>query len=173
MPKDWDADQVVIPEYGTTHGMSFYTVSNLTTEGQSTYTANIATVFVRSPATGHMDSQQIRTRTNPSDLNQDGTPIDNVVFHYNTALRAISEVRQSVAQFQMMEESGRVVDLRGTPIPNGYAVDPHYLLGENQKMHLGDFWRVLRHRPATNALRLFVLPSQKDFIPSHGNAGQA
>ncbi len=157
MPKDWDADQVVIPEYGTTLGISFYTVNNLTTEGQSTYSVRIPTAFVRSPATGHpihyMDSQQIRTRTNPSDLNQDGTPIDNIVFHYNTALRVISEVRQSVAHFQMMEESGRIVDLRGTPIPNGYAVDPHDLLGENQKLHLGDFWRVLRHRPATNALK--------------------
>ncbi len=81
-----------------------------------------------------MDSQQIRTRTNPSDLNLDGTPIDNIVFHYNTALRAIGEVRQSVTHFQMMEEGGRVVDLRGNPIPNGYSVDPHYLLGDNQKI---------------------------------------
>ncbi len=128
MPKDWDADQVIIPEYGETHGMSFYTVSNLTTEGQSTYTVKIPTVFVRSPATGHpihhMDNQQIRTRTNPSDLNQDGNSIDNIVSHYHTALRAISEVRQSVTHFQMMEEGGRVVDLRGTPIPNGYASTP-------------------------------------------------
>jgi hypothetical protein len=40
MPKDWDADQVVIPEYGTTQGISFYTISNLTTEGQSAYGEN-------------------------------------------------------------------------------------------------------------------------------------
>ncbi len=113
--------------------------------------------LVRSLAPGHpiqyLDSRQIRIRTNPSDLNQDGTPIDNIVFHYNSALRAIHEVGQSVAHFQFMEENGRVVDLRGTPIPNGYAIDPHYLLGENQKSHLGDFWRVLRHCPATNALK--------------------
>ncbi len=159
MPKDWDADQVVIPEFGTTPGISFYTVNNLTTEGASTYTVKNPAALVRSPAPGHpiqyLDSRQIRMRTNPSDLNQDGTPIDNIVFHYNTALRAIHEVRQSVAHFQFMEESGRVVDLRGIPIPNGYAIDPHYLLGENLKSHLGDFWRVLRHRPATNALKSF------------------
>jgi hypothetical protein len=80
-------------------------------------------------------------RTNPSDLNQDGTPIHNIVFHYNSALRAIHEVRQSVQLFRIMEESGRIVDLRGIPIPNGYPTDPHYLLEENQKSSLGDFWR--------------------------------
>jgi hypothetical protein len=94
-------------------------------------------------------------RTNPSDLNQDGTPIHNMIFHYNSALRAIHEVRQSVQRFQIMEENGRIVDvdLRGTPIPNGYPTDPHSLLEENQKSHLGDFWRVLRLRPATNVLK--------------------
>jgi hypothetical protein len=159
MHKDWDADQAAIPDFGTTPGMSFYTVNNLTTEGASTYTVKIPAASTRSPAPGHpiqyLDSRQIRMRTNSSDLNQDGTPIDNIVYHYSTALRAIHEVRQSVAHFQLMEESGRVVDLRGTLIPNGYAVDPHYLLGENMKSLLGDFWRVLGHRPATNALKSF------------------
>ncbi len=49
MPKDWDPNQLVLPEYGTTHGMSFYTVTNLTTEGQSTNTVKIPTAFVRRP----------------------------------------------------------------------------------------------------------------------------
>ena len=78
-------------------------------------------------------------RTNPSDLNQDGSPIHNVVFHYNSALRAIYEVRQSVQSFHIMEESGRIVDIRGIPIPNTYPTDPHFLLEENQKLSLGDF----------------------------------
>ncbi len=52
-----------------------------------------------------------------------------------------------------MEENGRIVDLRGIPIPNGYPTDSHSLLEENQKSHLGDFWRVLRLRPATNVLK--------------------
>ncbi len=52
-----------------------------------------------------------------------------------------------------MIENGRIVDLRGIPIPNGFPTDPHYLLEESQKSHLGDFWRVLRLRPATNVLK--------------------
>jgi hypothetical protein len=87
IPKDWDADQVTIPEFGATLGISFYTVNNLSTEGASTYTVKIPAALVRSPAPGHpiqySDSRQIRMSTNPSDLNQDGTPIDNIVFHYN------------------------------------------------------------------------------------------
>ncbi len=157
IPKEWDADQLVIPEFGSTQGMSFYTINNLLTEGLSTYAVRNPPPFARSLTPGHpieyLDNRQIRMRTNPSDLNQDGTPIHNMIYHYNSALRAIHEVRQSVQRFLFMEENGRIVDLRGTPIPNGYPTDPHYLLEENQKMHLGDFWRVLRHRPATNTLK--------------------
>jgi hypothetical protein len=100
-----------------------------------------------------MDIQQVRKRINPSDLNGDGTPISNIVFHYNTAIKAIYEVRQSVTHFQIMEQTGRVVDLRGTPYGNGYKVDPHYLLGDSMKALLGDFWRILRHRPVSFGVR--------------------
>jgi hypothetical protein len=157
MPKDYDPDQLVIPELGNATGVSFYTFSNLTTEGQTPYTVRIPTTFEKSPNTGliilQMDSQQVRMRINPSDLNGDGTPINNIVFHYNAALRAIYEVRQSVTHFQIMEENGRVVDLRGTPFGNGYKVDPHYLLGDSMKALLEDFWRILRHRPVSYGVR--------------------
>ena len=117
-------------------------------------------------------------RTNPSDLNGDGTPIHNVAFHYNTALRAIYEVRQSAQNFHLMEESGRIVDLMGIPISNAYPTDPHYLLEETQKASLGDFWRSLRFRPAKTAIKssypdteyiyseqyVLVFSSQEDFI---------
>jgi hypothetical protein len=152
MPKDYDPDQLIIPENGSATGVSFYIVSNLTNEGQSPYTVRIPTLYEKSPNTGliilQMDIQQIRKRINPSDLNGDGTPISNIVFHYNTAIKAIWEVRQSVTNFQLMEESGRVVDLRGTPYGNGYKVDPNYLLGDSMKPLLWDFWKILRHRPA-------------------------
>jgi hypothetical protein len=87
-------------------------------------------------------------RTNPSDLNQDGSSIHNIAYHYNTALRAIYEVRQSMHNFHIMEENGRIVDLLGNPISNASPTDPHYLLEENQKLSLGDFWKTLRFRPA-------------------------
>jgi hypothetical protein len=145
-------NQLVIPEFGAAQGISFYTVNNLLTEGVSTYEVRNPTAFVRSITPGHpikyLDNRQIRMRTNPSDLNQDGTPIHNMtpsdlnqdgtpihnmIFYYNSALRAIYEVRQSVQRLQLVEENGRIVDLRGIPIPNGYPTDPHHLLEKNQK----------------------------------------
>jgi hypothetical protein len=83
-----------IPEFGAAQGISFYTVNNLLTEGASTYEVRTPTAFIRSITPGHpieyLDNRQIRMRTNPSDLNQDGTPIHNMIFHYNSALaRAI------------------------------------------------------------------------------------
>jgi hypothetical protein len=142
-PKEWDADYVVIPEFGIAQGMSFYTLNNLLTPGQSTYLVRTPKVINKSLVPGHsiegMSDREIRMRTNPSDLNQDGSPIHNVVFHYNNALRAIYEVRQSVQNFHVMEETGRIVDLMGQPISNAYPTDPHYLLEENQKLSLGDF----------------------------------
>jgi hypothetical protein len=128
IPKEWDADQLIIPDFGVAQGISFYTINNLLTPGMSTYAVKTPTAFVTSRIPGHsieyLNHQQIRMRTNPSDLNQDGTPIHNIVFHYNSALRAIYEVRQSVQNFQTMEENGRIVDIRGIPIPNGIQPTP-------------------------------------------------
>jgi hypothetical protein len=156
-PKEWDPDYVVIPEFGIAQGMSLYTLNHLVTPGLSTYTVRTPKKINRSLVPGHsiesMSDREIRMRTNPSDLNGDGTPIHNVAFHYNTALRAIYEVRQSANNFHLMEETGRIIDLMGNPIPNGYPTDPRYLLEETQKTSLGDFWRSLRLRPAKTAIK--------------------
>jgi hypothetical protein len=138
IPKEWDVDQVVISEFGVAQGISFYTINNLLRTGTTAYSVRTPKAINKSLVPGHsmehMSDREIRMRTNPSDLNQDGTPIHNVVFHYNSALKAIYEVRQSVQNFHIMEESGRIVDIRGIPIPNVYPTDPHYLLEENQKL---------------------------------------
>ncbi len=157
MPKDYNPEQLFIPEFGSATDVAFYTVNNLTKVDQTPYTVRIPTLYEVSPNTGlvilQMDIQQVRKRINPSDLNGDGTPISNIVFHYNTAIKAIYEVRQSVTHFQITEETGRVVDLRGTPFANGYKVDPHYLLADSMKALLGDFWKILRHRPVSYGVR--------------------
>ena len=169
MPRDYDPDQVVIPELGSATDIAFYTVNNLTTENQTPYTVRIPTLYEVSPNTGliilHMDIQEIRKRINPSDLNGDGTPISNIVFHYNTAIKAIHEVRQSVTHFQIMEATGRVVDLRGTPYANGYKVDPHYLLADSMKALCGDFWKILRHRPVSYGVR--AANPDIEYVPSN------
>jgi hypothetical protein len=140
-------DQLSILDFGVAQGISLYAVDNL---GTSAYAVKAPKAsFAQGHPIEYLSDRQIRMRKNPSDLNQDGSPIHNMVYHYNSALRAIYEVRQSV---QIME-SGRIVDLRGTPISNVYPIDPHYLLEENQKLSLGDFWRVLRHRPVKNVMK--------------------
>jgi hypothetical protein len=136
---------LIIPDFGVAQGISFYTINNLLTAGTSAYSVRTPKAIQKSLIPGYsietLSERQIRMRTNPSDLNQDGSPIPNVVWHYNnSALRAIYEVRQSVQNFHIMEESGRIVDIRGVPIPNVYyPTDPHYLWDENQKLSLGDF----------------------------------
>ncbi len=151
-PKEWDPDYVVIPEFGIAQGITLHTINNLLQSGSSTYSVRTPKTIIKSLVPGHsienMSEREIRMRTNPSDLNGDVSPIHNVVFHYNTALRAMYEVRQSAQNFHIMEESGRIVDLLGNLISNAYSTDPHYLLEENQKLSLGDFWRTLRFRPA-------------------------
>ena len=169
MPRDYDPDQVVIPELGSATDVVFHTFDSLTTENQTPYTVRIPTLYEVSPNTGliilHMDIQEIRKRINPSDLNGDGTPISNIVFHYNTAIKAIHEVRQSVTHFQIMEATGRVVNLRGEPYANGHKVDPHYLLADSMKALCGDFWRILRHRPVSYGVR--AANPDIEYVPSN------
>ncbi len=136
IPKEWDADQLIIPDFGVAQGISFYTINNLLTAGTTAYSVRTPKAINKSLVPGHsvesLSEREIRMRTNPTDLNQDGSPIHNVVYHYNSALRAIYEVHQSVQNFHIMEESGRIVDIRGIPIPNVYPTDPHYLLEETR-----------------------------------------
>jgi hypothetical protein len=64
IPKEWDADQLVIPEFGAAQGIAFYTINNLLTEGMSTYVVRNLTSFVRSITPGHpieyLDNRQMR-----------------------------------------------------------------------------------------------------------------
>jgi hypothetical protein len=37
VPKEWDTDHLIIPDFGVTQGMSFYTINNLLTPGGFIY----------------------------------------------------------------------------------------------------------------------------------------
>jgi hypothetical protein len=71
-PKDWDADQVIIPEFRINLGIKFYTVNNLGTEGMSNYPVRNHPAFFRSITPGnpiqYLHNQQVKMRINPSDL---------------------------------------------------------------------------------------------------------
>jgi hypothetical protein len=82
---------------------------------------------VKSTVSGHLiqylETQQIQMRANPSDLDQGGNPTDEVVMNYNSAQRAIHEVRLSVQRFVIMNEDNRAVDLRGNSIQGRLSAD--------------------------------------------------
>jgi hypothetical protein len=157
-PKDWDETQTVIPEFGVNEGVSFYTIKNLMAENCQ-YRVRNTQAFVTSSVPGqgqllqHLEIQQIRIKAHPSDVGPDGQVTAEAVTNYRTAQRAIHEVHRSVQRFVIIDETNQPVDLRGKSIQGRLPSDPYHLLEDYQKMHLGDFWRVLRNRPSTSLLR--------------------
>jgi hypothetical protein len=92
-------------------------------------------------------------RAHPSDVGPDGQVTAEAVTNYRKAQIAIHDVRRSVQRFVIIDETNQPVDLRGNSIQGRLPSDPYHLLEDYQKMHLGDFWRVLRNRPSTSLLR--------------------
>jgi hypothetical protein len=91
----------------------------------------------------------------PEDLDGKGNPTPSISNQYCRAQRAIYAVQQSCLHFVLTEKSTpyRNVDLDGNPIAKGFKPEVHALLEEHQKQSLGDYWRVLRLRPATNSVK--------------------
>ncbi len=56
-------------------------------------------------------------------------------------------------RFVIIDENNQPVDLRGNSIQGRLPSDPYRLLEDYQKIHLGDFWRVLQNRPSASPLR--------------------
>ncbi len=106
----------------------------------------------------YLDDDATRIRVLPKDLDEKGNLTPDISNQYCRAQRAIYEVQQSCLHFVLTEESApyRNVDLDGKPIANGFKPEVHALLEEHQKQSLGDYWRVLRLRPATNSIKAKV-----------------
>ncbi len=157
-PKDWDDTQTVVPEFGERQGISFYTIPNLLTE-TCRYRVGTARAFVTSSVPGqaqllqHLEIQQIKMRAHPKDIGPDGQVTAEAVANYRKAQVASYDVRRSTQRFVVINENDQPVDLKGNPIQGRLPSDPYRLVEDYQKMHLGDFWRVLRHRPSTSPLK--------------------
>ncbi len=134
------------------------TVNNLVAENcqyrvKSTQAFEISSVPGQGQLLQHLEIQQIRMRAHPSDVGPDGQVTAEAVTNYRKAQIAIQEVRRSVLRFVIIDENNQPVDLRGNSIQGRLPSDPYHLMEDYQKMHLGDFWRVLRNRPSTSPLR--------------------
>jgi hypothetical protein len=105
------------------------------------------------PVYQHLEIQQLRMRAHPSDVGPDGQVTADAVSSYRRAQLAIHEVRRSVQRFVIIDENNQPVDLWGKSIQGRLPSDPYHLMEDYQKMHLGDFWRVLRNHPSTSPLR--------------------
>jgi len=92
-------------------------------------------------------------RAHPTDIGPNGQVTAEVVANYRRAQLAIYDVRRSSQRFVIIDENNQAVDIHGHSIQGRLPADPYPLLEDYQKMHLGDFWRVLRNRPSTNPLK--------------------
>jgi hypothetical protein len=83
---------------------------------------------------------------------------------YHNALAALYEANRSTSLYLLRDETGATRTLLGQEVQylNGQSVNE--LISENQKTSLGDYWRVLRLRPPTNAFN--AERPQMEYIPN-------
>jgi hypothetical protein len=86
---------------------------------------------------------------------------------YHNALKALYQLGKSPGLYCLHDEMKQPRTLRGRTIQflNGMAV--RELVPENQKLTLGDYWRVLRVRPTTSKYKTEQL--QLEYIPNNTN----
>jgi hypothetical protein len=84
---------------------------------------------------------------------------------YHNALRALYQLADSPRLYYLHDEVKQPRTLLGQPIQylNGQTVQE--LVPENQKLILGDYWRVLKVRPASNKYKAEQL--QLEYIPNN------
>ncbi len=84
---------------------------------------------------------------------------------YHKALNALYHLNDSSRLYYLHDEDKNPRTLRGQVIQylNGQSVQD--LVPENQKLSLGDYWRVLRVCPATNSHKATQM--QLEYIPNN------
>jgi hypothetical protein len=147
-----------IPEFGSSLGINFFSLTE-TLSGMTDYPVLKTAEFRRSSYSSsriyYLDEDVISIRCNPKDINEKEFPTADIMSQYSRAEKAIYAVQHSCLHFVLTEEAApyRNVDLDGRPIAKGFKPEVRALLEEHQKQSLGDYWRVLRLRPATNSLK--------------------
>jgi hypothetical protein len=96
---------------------------------------------------------------------QDQATDQDLCVVYHNALKALYQLGDSPRLYYLYDEMKQPRTLLGQAIQylNGQAVQE--LVPENQKLTLGDYWRVLRVRPATSKYKAEQL--QLEYIPNN------
>jgi hypothetical protein len=151
----WDKACTVIPKFGAQLGIIHYAICDLTMphlqHAVKTTRAFETTGLNPGQRIRMIDTTLVRERLKPGQF-----PDQNLVLQYYKALDAIYSVNQSICHYLLLDDNTkRIVDLRKNAVSSsrGQNPDTHGLLEEIQKKSLGDYWRVLRTRPANNATK--------------------
>ena len=151
----WDKARTVIPKFGAQLGIIHYAIGDLKMPHLQ-YSVQPTRPF---ETTGLSPGQRIKMidTTLVRERNKPGQfPDQNIVLMYYKALDAIYSVNASIEYYLLTDDHTRqIVTLNRTAVGSsrGQNPDTHGLLEEIQKKSLGDYWRVLRTRPANNATK--------------------
>ncbi len=147
----WDKACTVIPKFGAQLGIIHYAICAHLQYAVKTTRPFETTSLNPGQRIRMIDTTLVRERMKPRQ-----SPDQNVVLVYYKALDAIYSVNRSIDYYLLIDDNTkRIVDLNKKAMGSsrGQNPDTHGLLEEIQKKSLGDYWRVLRTRPATNAIK--------------------
>jgi hypothetical protein len=151
----WDKACTVIPKFGAQLGILLYAVGDLKMphlQYAVKETRNFEQTGLNPGQRIKMiDTALVRERMKPGQF-----PDQNLVLVYYKALDATYSVNMSIEYYLLIDDNTRrIVDLHKNAVGSsrGQNPDTHGLLEKIQKKSPGDYWRVLRTRPANNATK--------------------
>jgi len=155
-----------VPEFGTALGdarVVFFTMSQFS-DSANIYRLKIPIQLQRSSLPGcvvHIpDPSLVNARKR-----QVQTPDPNISVVYHNALKALYQLNQSPDLYYLHDENKQVRTLLGKTVQYLYGQSVQELVPEDQKLFLGDYWRVLRLRPVTNSYKAQQM--QLEYIPNN------
>ncbi len=155
-----------IPDFGKASGDARVVLFTMTqfSESINHYRKRLFALLQRSNLPGYVVQTPDPAFTSARKRQYQATDQDLCVVYHN-ALKALYQLGESPGLYCLHDEMKQPRTLRGQAIQylNGQAVQE--LVPENQKLSLGDYWRVLRVRPATNKYK--AEQPQLEYIPNN------
>ena len=84
---------------------------------------------------------------------------------YHNALKALYQLNDSPRLYYLHDEDKQPRSLQGQTVQYLYGQSVQELVPEDQKLFLGDYWRVLRLQPVTNSYKAQQM--QLEYIPNN------
>jgi hypothetical protein len=163
----WDKACTVIPKFGAHLGILFYAIADLKMPYLQYAVKPTRQFETNGLNPGQrikmIDTTLVRKRIKPGQF-----PDQNMVLTYYKALDAMYTINISIEYYLLIDDNTkRIVNLHKNAVGSsrGQSPDTHGLLEEIQKKSLGDYWRVLRTRPANNATKAKNLDIE--YIPNN------